>query len=332
MRVKLSIEDRQKLFKKSKWGNTWISISEKLKISNRTLSDWRNGKTTIPASDFNKLIKIAKVKKDEFVLNFLPDQWHIIDAARKGAYKRMELYGDLGTPEGRIKGGINSYKKHKRKPSKFKILKIIKRPKNSESLAEFLGILIGDGHLSYYQVSITTNSKTDKEHALFVKNTAEKLFNIEAKIKNKSKENTINVVISSRSAVKFLNKKGMPIGNKLTNGLSAPSWIVKNRLYQKAFLRGLFDTDGCIYIDTHRTKNKVYKHLGWTITSYSNKLIADILLILKNMGFSPTNRASQKSVYLRKQKEISRYFSEIGSSNPKHIKRYNSLGRVPKRP
>ena len=214
--------------------------------------------------------------------------------------------------------------------TRFKTLKNIKIPVDSEKLAEFLGIMVGDGHLSNYQAIVTTNSKTDKKHALFVKKLIKDLFNIDASMRVRTLKNTIVVVASSKSLVNFLNRKGMPIGNKIQNNLKKPRWI-NNQKYQKAFLRGLFDTDGCIYLDKHKVNGKIYKHLGWTITSYADRLVSDILAILRNLGFSPTHRATQKSIYLRRQEDIYHYFQKIDTSNPKHYNRYKKfIGRVPK--
>ena len=101
--------------------------------------------------------------------------------------------------------------------------------------------------------------------------------------------------------------------------------------FKIGFLRGLFDTDGCVYLDKHRVGRKTYKHYGWTITSYSVRLIEDIIQLLKQLGFSPTHRTSQKSVFLRRQGEIARYFHEIKTHNPKHAGRYRKLaGGEPK--
>lgn len=62
--------------------------------------------------------------------------------------------------------------------------------------------------------------------------------------------------------------------------------------------------------------------MGLAITSYSANLRRGIVQILKNLGFSPTNKETQTSVFLRRQIEIDRFFKEIGTSNDKHLKRY----------
>lgn len=252
------------------------------------------------------------------------------EVGRLGALARIKKYGNFGTPDGRRKGGQNSFKIHTQKNTGFKLAKKHKKPANSESLAEFMGILFGDGHLSKYQVLVTTNSITDIEHAFYVKFLMKKLFNLEPSIKKKKQQNAVDIIISSVNLVKWLSLKGMPIGNKLAKGLSVPDWIRKDSNLQKDFIRGLFDTDGCVYIDKHIINGKRYEHYGWTITSYSAKLKNDILKVLKNLGFRPTLRQTQNSVYMRRGGDIKKYFKEIGTHNPKHLNRYKN-GRVPKR-
>lgn len=146
-------------------------------------------------------------------------------------------------------------------------------------------------------------------------------------------ESTVILRASSKNLVTFLSKKGMPIGNKINNGLRVPNWILKSPQYYKAFLRGLFDTDGCVYLDIHKNSEskKEYKHIGIAITSYADTLRSDIIILLKGLGFNPTNSGKQMSVYLRRQNEIVKYFQEIGSHNPKHLQRYAQFsGEVPK--
>ena len=332
MRVKLSQFDLNKLFgaiveQKIKWSD----LAKSLEVSDRNLRDWRVGKITIPIAAYNKCLTIAKINPNILKPEELEDFWHINSAAKKGGLARMKLYGNLGTSEGRKRGGLNSIKGHQQINTGFKILKKIRRVSPSEDLAELIGMLFGDGHLSDYQVILTTNSETDREHAIFFKSFVNKIFGLSAALLYRTDHLVVNAVVSSKNLADFLNSLGMPKGNKIKNNLAVPGWVMKNALYQKAFLRGLFDTDGCIYLDKHNIRDKLYKHMGWTITSYADKLVEGIIEILKNLGFNPTYRVSQRSVFLRRQPEIVRYFKEVGTHNPKHRNRYLKFsGEVPK--
>ncbi len=316
----------------------WYSrarIAEEFGVSIRTITAWRQGKTSIDESVFNKLVNLAHIKPLDFSPKYLSDYWYTKSAGRKGGLTRIAMYGNFGTPESRSKGGLISIQNQQKSlaVNGFSKLKSIKYPKHSEALAEFFGILFGDGHVANYQVMVTTNSETDYDHAVHCQKLFKDLFGLSAYIRKKKDQNAVNIVASSRALVEYFHKNGMPNGNKIKNKIKAPNWIMANQRYRKAFVRGLFDTDGCVYLDKHHIKDKDYYHVGWTFTNFADNLIADVLAILKGLGFTPTHRDSQPRVYLRRQKEIARYFSEIGTSNPKHRSRYEKYiaGGVPKR-
>lgn len=241
--------------------------------------------------------------------------------ARLGGLARTKKHGNPGTPEGRYRGGINSLLTHRKKNTRFKALLKIKKPKPSILLAEFLGILFGDGHIDHYQTSITTNSETDYEHAEFCKRLFDKLFGIKASIRKRPNQLACVVTASSRALGDFLVKLGMIKGNKVKKIKTIPIWINENRDYKKALVRGLFDTDGCVYLDTHIIKDRVYKNIGIAFTNRSLPLIEFFKSALFEIGFHPTQK-TPFSVFLRREKEIIRYFEVIGTSNPKHRKRF----------
>lgn len=328
MRVKLSKANLKYVFQrlpKVKF------LASRLDVSERTIRGWVIGKHSIPCHHYEEILRMANIPKKLIKVIMFEDFSHNKEAGRKGALARMKKYGNFGTPEGRRKGGIASCLVQKTQNSNFKTLKEIKIPRPSGKLAEFMGILFGDGHLSDYQVSVTTGLKTDCEHAKFVKSLIEDLFHITVTTRIISSRNTIIVYASSKKLVAFLNKKGMPIGNKINKNITIPHWIQKSKVFSLAFIRGLFDTDGCLYVDKHIRNTKTYKHLGWTITSYAPNIISGTIELLKKLDYSPTHTPRQKSVFVRKQKEIVRYFDEISSNNPKHLSKYiNFYGRVPK--
>ena len=333
MRIKLVSTQLTVLFDAAlEQAGSWENVARLLKVSPRTVREWRGGKYLLPQRAFDMLLAISRLQKETFSPKVVPDFWHIGKAARMGGIARQKLYGELGTPDGRKKGGLNSIKTHQRSHTGFSVAKSIKQVVHSERLAEFMGILLGDGHLSEYQASITTNSITDMAHAKFIQGLIKELFGVTGVLRKRMDENAVTVVASSKNLARFLSEKGMPVGNKIEKKLSAPHWIMDSLPYQKAFIRGLFDTDGSIYLDTHKGRRRIYRNPGWTITSYAGILRKDIVRMLRGLGFSPTCRTSQKSVYLRRRNDIVKYFAEIGTSNKKHVNRYRRfIGRVPKR-
>lgn len=335
MRVRLPAANRKTLFELLiKNGDNLSSIARRHGVSPRAMRDWRRGKYLIPRLAFKNLCADAEANIDDLAPAYLEDFWNARTAASLGGHARMRSRGDFGTPEGRRRGGLASIASQTLRHTRFINLKSITIPQYSDELAECLGVFIGDGHLSHYQASVTTNSETDLDHAEFVQTLIENLFGITTSLKYKRDKKAVTVVASSKKLVEYLHTIGMPLGNKIRNGLCVPPWVMEKTSRQESFLRGLFDTDGCLYLDTHRIRSKTYTHFGWTITSYAVTLIHDVLRLLENLGFSPTNRDTQRSVYLRRQGDIVRYFEKIGTHNSKHERRYRTLklgrGRVPK--
>ena len=323
MRYKIKSRDRENLFATlRKTCGTWRKSSGMLMVSEKTLIKWRSGTTSVPEKAFLAILAITKLPLS-FPVKKIEDYWYTSRAGKIGASVSQKLYGNPGTFSGRRKGGLRAIKTHKKNPdSRFQSEKQIRSPRQSKELAEVLGMFFGDGHLGKYQASITLNSETDREYGRFIADLIEKKFLIAPSIRKKRSVKAIEVVISSISLVHFLIGKGMPQGNKIRSGLSIPQWIKSKKEYTESFLRGLFDTDGCVYLDKHTIKEKTYLHMGWTITSHSDTLIVDIQEALKRLGFNPTHSKNQHSVFLRRHEEIVRYFKNIQTSNIKHQKRF----------
>ncbi len=326
MRIKLSDTLRTELFRKLKErGFNCHQLSELAGVCERTMRDWKRGKYLISEEAFRVLAAIVNKKPESFQPTYLDDYWHIQGAARKGAQRRAELYGDLGTPEGRRKGGLQSVAAQRNLKTGFRLKKQVSMPMKNEALAEFVGIIAGDGHLARYQVLMVTNSETDGDHAKFVAELGEELFSVKASVRSRSGEKSTLVLFSSKQMVEHLRTLGVPKGKKIDNGLCIPEWVHAKPSFERAFLRGLFDTDGCVFLDKHQIKHKLYAHIGLTITSHAPEFLQDIFTTLRRLGFKPSYKVTQHSVFLRRQQDVKKFFDEIGSDNPKHICRYNNF-------
>lgn len=297
-------------------GHSWNNLAKRLNVSDRQLRDWRKGVYSFPDS-------VSKAIKQLYGLDvpedctLKQDFWYISEAAKKGGIRHFELYGSPGTLEGRRKGGINSLKTHQRYNTGFKLIKKIRSPEKTSRLAEILGALMGDGSLSIWQARITLNLQTDRKYGDYLTSLFEDLFNVKASKYERLNYSVLEIIASSKKLIAFLKRKGLPVGNKLKQQLDIPRWIYKHKDWQRACLRGLFDTDGCTYIDRHKYKNFIYNHICIAYTSYSMNLIQSIYDILKGLGYSPTI-SSKRNVLLRKENEVFKFFQEFKPSNDRH--------------
>lgn len=189
----------------------------------------------------------------------------------------------------------------------------------SNKLAEFFGIMLGDGHLSSGQLWIFIYNKTDGEYVPYVKNLIKLLFKVEAKVNYRRDQDMMNVFLSSVEIIKYLKEKGLFSNNKVRDQVNVPKWIFNKKSFQKSFLRGFFDTDGSIY------KLKFGIQMG-----FSNKslpLLESTREMLRELGYSPSKISSYK-VYITKRSDLLRYANEIGFGNIKHADRARMFGLI----
>jgi len=329
MRVKLSKKHLKILFNKIvETSGNWTKIASEQGISVRTFSDWRRGKITIPFEVFKRLSDIAEFNKDELSPKLLPNFWYIKDAARKGALVRYKKYGNPGTSKGRSKGGITTCRKllanlKLARELGFLTRKKIYLPQKSPKLAELIGVLMGDGGITNYQVRVTLNKETDKEYAHYIIGLFKDLFHLKSTLSERKGEKIYEVVASCRNLVEFLLKLGLKKGNKIKQQIDIPKWILKNKRLKSNCLRGLVDTDGCFYVDIHKIKNKYYFNPGIDFCTHSLPLFLSVKKILEDLNYHPTGEKTH--IRLRRENEIIRYFKEVGSSNSKHILKFKNF-------
>ena len=139
-------------------------------------------------------------------------------------------------------------------------------PKKDEFLAEFWGIMLGDGCLQkikgykigVYGLDIAGHSEHDKEYLLnFVKPLCEKLFSIKCRIYWSKSSKCVHINADSRKLVEFFENNGFKSGNKILNLVGIPFWIKKNPKFLAVCLRGLFDTDGSFYRLTNQNSHQI---------------------------------------------------------------------------
>lgn len=245
-----------------------------------------------------------------------------INKARLGGLRRVELYGNPGTPEGRSKGGkktIRLFHRNKDLARKagFIIRKEIKYPVRCVELAELIGVVLGDGGLSgNHQLTISFNNITDKEYSVFLGKMLRRLFLINCHIHPRKNCNGADIVVSSSNLIDFLLKQGLIAGNKVKNQVDILHWIYDKAAYEKACVRGLIDTDGSFYCHRYNSNGKNYSYLKLCFSSRSKPLLNSVLKILRKFDFDVYRHGDQ--VFIYSMHGIKKYFKEIGTHNPKH--------------
>lgn len=296
-------------------------------IHPRTLFDWQREKYSMNLSSLKSICEKLNKGQPRNV-KILPAYWSLEKACKLGGQKYAELYGSPGTADGRRKGGIASQHKFMSDPNyaekmKFILRKRIRYPARSPLLAEFVGIMLGDGGFrNDYQITVSFNGKKDRAYAANIRKMAKRLFGISSVLYIREENGRADIVITARNLVEFLQKIGIKKCNKVKNQIDVPKWIFTRKEYETACLRGLFDTDGCIYQHRYSVSGKKYRYIKMCFRNYSIPILISLEKILKHLGFSPALDIKHKSVYLNNPIEVKKYFTRVGTSNPRYYNRY----------
>ncbi len=314
---------QQQIFLQKVKMKTQLSFLELGKICKKhqhTINDWYHEKCSMPYDIALKLSKISKIPLPKNI-QIKNKFWYTSLGGKIGGKVVQAKHGNSGTSEGRSLGGKRSILTHKIRNTAFKQRKNIMIPRENASLAELFGIILGDGGMTAYQLTITLDRITDKPYAKYVLELIEKTFS--ASTKQYSKKSVINIVTSSKSVIEFLIQKGLKCGSKVKNQIDVPLWIKKNKEFSFECVKGLIDTDGCVYIDKHIYKGKLYKHLCLDFTNVSTPLLDFVWEVFTDLKLKP--KLYGKSIKLRRLEDIKVYFRIIKSSNPKHNQKFTKF-------
>ena len=307
-----------------------ISVANMARLcacSERTIRDWRREKFPMDEACFVKLCKRIRMTPPKEI-SLLSRYAHTSEAGKKGAMAMLQKFGGFPADEAYRKA---QWKKWWDTNGKFHLpshlLPIpLHKPRKSADLAEFVGIVMGDGSISDYQVSITLHQADDLSYSRYIAKLIKKLFHLTPKVYHRPKYSVLVIVVSRRELVSLLHSFGLPIGNKIRQRLAIPNWIKDKEAYTIACVRGLLDTDGTVINHQYTVNGKMYCYKKLAFTSASQQLRDDVARIFANVGIK--SRIAGRDVRIDSVENVRRYFEKIGSNNPKHLKRYKNSSTI----
>ena len=326
-RVRLQIEDQRKLFEsvEEKHALSHTQLAHSLKVHTRTLSDWRHGKGTLPLK-----ILIELIRKFEIViprnLSIIDRYWYTRVGAPLGGKATYKKYCGIPPSEKYRSERWQAWweKTGKYKKTNFGERKVVNKLRKTAKVAELIGILLGDGHIDTYQISITLNARDDRSYATYVTQLLAEVSGVSPSITKRNRSNVFIIRLSRVAIIEDLRKLGVTSKNKVKDQVDIPNWIKLSAPFSRACIRGLWDTDGCIYEEVHRKTKKHYRYPRLSLVSHSMPLLSSVTTLLSRMDFSPKIR-NNRSVQLESRADIVKYFQLIGSSNAKHCERYSKF-------
>jgi len=210
----------------------------------------------------------------------------------------------------------------------------------TEDLAYLCGIFAGDGSIGYrrkkneYSLKVVGNPKDEMEfYHQVIGPKFEKVFGILPRMKFHDSKTTFGFSIYSKTIYNYLvNKVGLPSGVKYYS-LEIPRIFLNDRRLIIAFIRGVFDTDGCI---SFKKGDKDYPNYPViNLTSKSADFIKQISNELNNIGlkYSVSYNYNQRDLRIERgfttvsridihgHKNLEIWMDKIGFYSPKHLEK-----------
>ena len=193
-----------------------------------------------------------------------------------------------------------------------------------ERLAEFIGILLGDGSISllpskqystFYCVKVTLD-KRECQYRDYVAQQFFDVFGVMPKIKERPEQNTVDICNFTKQAVQKVLSLGMLTSPKWHRAVIPKQYM--SREFGKYILRGYFDTDGSVVLTNNN--GTCYPRLEMKISPapMQQQLIA--LLDLYGFRFGVYNIGKGKvRVQMNGKRQLEKWLAEIGFSNLKHL-------------
>ena len=210
----------------------------------------------------------------------------------------------------------------------------------TKELAEFIGIMVGDGHLGFrsgimktggkfvkYEIIISGNRK-EKDYLNYVTNLFYALFNLRFFYKQDSRGEGVMLRIYSKGVNHFLYKHCQIPYNRKSATVRIPQIIKNAGLELKiAFLRGLADTDYTVNFKNTTKRGHTYPVIKASFKSKS--LVQDLAVLYDELEFKYCTVYNESkydkrfgftaisTIYLNGKDNFIKWVNSIGFSNYK---------------
>lgn len=304
---------------KSKLCMTWIDFAKLIGVNCRTLRDWSKEKKKMP---YDVALWLAKDNEVILPKKVKIMRWsdHLKAISKRGGIAHHNKYGRIGNKTDRER----AWRKWWDNKGKYKKIAIFERkeiniPTKDARLAEFVGIMIGDGCISDYALRITLDTLVDKDYISYVVKLLKYLFNVDPTIFVHTDSRATDIIIQRKNLIDFCINIGLNIGHKIRQNIDVPVWVKSDNEFSIACVRGLFDTDGCIFNHRYIVHKREYNYTKIAFTNKCPLVIKFVKDILLKLGFCVRISKNGNDVRIESKKDVQRYVDIIGTSNPKFL-------------
>lgn len=323
MKIRFKDDKTRKLFFdkiKASYSKLWKEIYQVLNVPKSTFERYKSGEFCLPEELFNKLSYTLDGTSSKIIfdnIEKLQDNYGQVIGGRIAYMRNIEDFN-----KGRKKGLVSIRKKRETDNISFSGLNL------TPEICELIGAFIGDGMFNVYknklyQIEFACDKRYDLNYYNEVIIPAAKNIqdNISANIYNSYKrENALRIVFYSKKFFLFLRDFcGFTPGRK-AHTIEIPSFLFNKETFRERVIRGIFDTDGGVFLD----KRKMYKNTYPRIIfqTVSKPLFEQLKSTLSEKFTLYTRFNEKRQVYIIELygiNQVKRWMSTIGFSNQRHL-------------
>ncbi len=318
---------------------SWEQFYKQFRVARSMFQKYRYGKSLLPKILFNRLIELMPDEKRQFFSNTVfikQGNWGIV----KGGKENYRINSKKIIKQ--LRKGFHKYIKSEN----FRVEELSRVNIDmslTEDLCEFIGLIIGGGCIdgyanksgkSYNHFSITGDSELDINYLTNkVPSIMQNIFGMQPKVTFRKDSQAIVLKFYSKQIFDLLTKRfGFIAGNK-TYCVTIPTEILNaGEKYVFATIRGIFDTDGSVYLDKRRVYAKPYPRIVLSTTSKPLFLQLKSLLnkhfslyVLEMAASSSKNEAPKYYLVIYGRRQMKKWRELIGFSNEQHLKKIREL-------
>ncbi len=225
---------------------------------------------------------------------------------------------------------------------------IIHMPTLNENIAEIAGALIGDGCISRYKTKegririfllLSGHSANDLP---YYRNTImpifKKEFGVNGRLYLRKDTKAILYWIGNKEVIAYFVKLGLPVGKK-SSSIRIPAVIHRDPVLLKACIRGIFNTDGCVYRRySKKFKGQRTRYMNYAVIQFKMKskpLLEQIRHTLLKMGYKVNALRKVNAVYVLRithQHYVKLFMDDFSINHPYHLERFDGIVLSPKAP
>jgi len=330
MRIRLAEDSRDYFFNsiKENLRITWKELRNKEKITRSSFDNYKSGKLLIPDKVFERLCSYLTESQKEKIMREkegVDENFGQIIGGKRAYAINFEKF-----KEGREKGlrKLKTLKREHFQEDKIKIKEICL----DKNICELIGAFIGDGFFNCYKnklyhIEFSGDSRYDipyyNERIIPIIRSI--VHNIQPHIYKVKGRNCIRVVFYSKNLYSFFKERvGFNPGRK-TYDISITNEIL-NSEFINSTIRGIFDTDGGVFLDKRKRYKKPYPRI--IFQTVSKPLYTQLFDLLSKDFKLYTRFNNKRNIYVIEiygHKQLKKWMSKIGFSNKRHLDKIASV-------